>query len=108
MQFMFNESGTASGGSPEYSEPVPMNGATAMQILGVFSGRDKATSWTIVLQGAMELSYWTDIVAWGSLGGSSRCLANRTGIGFGWVRIKLIQTGVGPATRAIYGEVSHE
>jgi hypothetical protein len=108
MPFNFgNPMSVASGGS-EFSTWMALNGANAVQVHALGYNIGTATSWSIVLQGSMDMSNASDIVTWSSLAAGNNYPAKQTGIGFAYVRCKVTPTGGGPITVAITGHASHQ
>ena len=92
----------------EYSAAMPLGGANSVQVHALGYNIGGASSWSIVLQGSMDQSNWSDIVTWSSLAAGNNYPAKQTAIGFAFVRCKVAPTGGGPITVGIIGHASHQ
>lgn len=89
-------------GASEYTVPMNMSGANAIQATGIGINLNGAASWTIVLQGSLDNTNWTDIVTWASLVAGNNYPTKQTGIGFALVRCKVTSVTGGPTICTIY------
>lgn len=101
LQVVANMMSVASGAS-EFSVPMSMSGANCVQATGIGINLNGAASWTIVLQGSLDNTNWTDVVTWASLTSGNNYPTKQTGIGYAFVRCKVSPVTGGPVICTIY------